>query len=471
MSDRHISTSNASFSEKFNSLDADITFRSCDDILFKIHRKNLEVCTGGFPPSGFDTLGEIVPLTESASTLEILFQYMYPVPQPDIRSFPFVTMAAVAEAAEKYQVYPAIYICTIIMETILPENAHPVLIHAGRHSHKSLLAKAAPYIIGTPLDEIISELPRNIIIPWTTLPAIKQIKYHMAWEHVLQEARAYPGRNGFYRPQDLMSYLIKLNNVVALKDLGTVFGDIINSADADIVFKSCDDTLFKIHRKNLEVCTGGFPPSGFDTLGEIVPLTESSSTLELLFQYIYPMPQPDIRSFSIEVISAVAEAAEKYRVYPAIFNCMLIMEIMLPENAHQIFFHAGRHGHKPLLGKAAPFIIGTPLDEIVSELPVNLVVPWIKYNMTWDEELRKARVYPHNNPLYGFSNIRDRYPQDIMNHITKLEDVTVLKDLTKVFGEIAKADTNPLPSYLRLWQNAIKSNVQEIKSFDKYLEP
>lgn len=101
---------------------------------------------------------------------------------------------------------------------------------------------------------------------------------------------------------------------------------LVNFIDADVVFKSCDDVLFTIHRKNLEICSGGFPPLGFETHDEIVLLTESSETLELLFQYIYPNPQPDIRSSSFETILAVAEAAEKYEVYPAIYVCTIILE-------------------------------------------------------------------------------------------------------------------------------------------------
>lgn len=47
----------------------------------------------------------------------------------------------------------------------------------------------------------------------------------------------------------------------------------------------------------------------------------------------------------------------------------------LPDNAFKIFIHAGRHGHNVLLGKAAPYLVRTPLDEIASELPGHLMVP------------------------------------------------------------------------------------------------
>ncbi|KAG6824349.1 hypothetical protein H0H92_007133, partial [Tricholoma furcatifolium] len=87
-------------SENFHASDADVVFRSSDNVLFHIHRKNLETQTGAFPSSEFKTNGEIVPLTEDSSTLERLFQYVYPQRHPDIKSFEFGDLYKLAEAAE-----------------------------------------------------------------------------------------------------------------------------------------------------------------------------------------------------------------------------------------------------------------------------------------------------------------------------------------------------------------------------------
>ncbi|KAF9458529.1 hypothetical protein BDZ94DRAFT_1325460 [Collybia nuda] len=235
-----------------------------------------------------------------------------------------------------------------------------------------------------------------------------------------------------------------------------------NSTDADITFKSCDNVLFKIHQKNLETSTGGFAPAGFETLDELVPLTETSSTLELLFQYIYPMPQPDIRSLPFDTVAAVAEAAEKYQVYAAIYNCALVMEMTLPDYAHTIFIHGGRHGHKFLLGKAAPYLIGMPLDEMVSELPGHLIVPWIKYHMTWQNILHEARSYPYKNDIQFW----EKYPQIVMKHMSELEDVKDLKDLTAVSERIKIDGGFSISAYLLSWRNTIESNIERMKSFD-----
>lgn len=97
--------------------DSDVTFESCDKVLFKIHCKNLETHSEGFTLPDWTSLSnEIVPLSESAEVLDLLFQYIYPQRPPDLKAVDFKTLAAVAEAVEKYQVFAAMEICNILME-------------------------------------------------------------------------------------------------------------------------------------------------------------------------------------------------------------------------------------------------------------------------------------------------------------------------------------------------------------------
>jgi hypothetical protein len=94
--------------------DADVTFKSSDGVLFHIHRKNLEVCAEGFPPAEVPMgEGEVVELLENSVTLELLFQFMYPQRHPALDTTPFEILHPLAEAAEKYQVFPAMNICHI----------------------------------------------------------------------------------------------------------------------------------------------------------------------------------------------------------------------------------------------------------------------------------------------------------------------------------------------------------------------
>jgi hypothetical protein len=55
----------------------------------------------------------------------------------------------------------------------------------------------------------------------------------------------------------------------------------------------------------------------------VVDLTEDSSTLELLFQFIYPQRHPTLFDAPYEVVAPLAEAAEKYEVFAAMNICQI----------------------------------------------------------------------------------------------------------------------------------------------------
>ena len=95
--------------------DADLVFQSSDGVRFHIHSKYLENTSGGFAPSEFPVKDEVITLPESAETLELMFQFVYPRRQPVLASLSFGTLGALAEASEKYEIYPAMQICNIYM--------------------------------------------------------------------------------------------------------------------------------------------------------------------------------------------------------------------------------------------------------------------------------------------------------------------------------------------------------------------
>lgn len=90
-------------------------FESVDGVQFRLHRRNLEAHTGAFSAPEFETNGEIAHLTEPADILRILFQFVYPRRQPDLERMDFEIVAAVSEAAEKYEVFSAMPICNVRM--------------------------------------------------------------------------------------------------------------------------------------------------------------------------------------------------------------------------------------------------------------------------------------------------------------------------------------------------------------------
>ncbi|GLB39475.1 putative chitin synthase III catalytic subunit [Lyophyllum shimeji] len=174
------------------------------------------------------------------------------------------------------------------------------------------------------------------------------------------------------------------NSLIQPNDQGTdVYCYTVCAADADVTFVSSDDVLFHVHKRNLEIAAAGFPPAGFDASGEIVPLTESAATLELLFQYVYPRRHPYLEDTPFEVLSPLAEAAEKYQVFAAMNICRIRMSNTLPNYVAEVFNYAYRHGYVDVVRTAVPFLLDVPLDEVVKKLSAHLIVPWVCYREAW----------------------------------------------------------------------------------------
>ena len=114
--------------------DADITFKSCDEVLFKVYRKYLDAHSEGFgPPNGCTTVAEdeIVTLSETAQVLELVFQFMYPMRQPDLKKVDYTALVSLSETVEKYQVLSAMEVCKLRMEYILVFHNYTLLLNLG----------------------------------------------------------------------------------------------------------------------------------------------------------------------------------------------------------------------------------------------------------------------------------------------------------------------------------------------------
>ncbi|KII94583.1 hypothetical protein PLICRDRAFT_96319 [Plicaturopsis crispa FD-325 SS-3] len=158
--------------------DHDITLRSSDNVLFQVHVVNLQMHSDGFAAgagcSGTDrgpSPPETVPLTETAATLDLLLQYMYLQPQPDLSTVSFEELAGLAEAAEKYQVYAAIPICKVHMEYAMREHPFNVIAYAARHSYIDMANKAALLTFGAPLLDAVDNLPPQYMRAWVRVAA------------------------------------------------------------------------------------------------------------------------------------------------------------------------------------------------------------------------------------------------------------------------------------------------------------
>ncbi|KAJ3880660.1 hypothetical protein F5051DRAFT_450550 [Lentinula edodes] len=176
--------------------------------------------------------------------------------------------------------------------------------------------------------------------------------------------------------------------------------EIFNAADADVVIRSCDNVEFRLHKKNLEFLSGGFPPADTETNpNEIVRLSESGETLEILFQFMYPQRFPSLDNMTIDPLIELAGTAEKYEIFALIHICEVHLRSFMRQHPKKILRFAAQYDHRELVKELAPILVPyLPLSELSDLLPAHLYKPWSLYRAHWMKEaiLTIANSHPHN---------------------------------------------------------------------------
>jgi len=172
-------------SERFRDPAAEITFRSSDNVLFRVHRQNLQFAAGLSADEMISSNNGIVPLPETSNVLELLFQFIYPRPPSDLEDLDFEVLAGLAEAAEKYQVYFCTGICKELMRAAIPEHAIEVLTYAVKHGHASVMDEAAKSSRDLAVEKVFGmNLPSDVFIGW--------VRYKNYWLEAQRYACSYP---------------------------------------------------------------------------------------------------------------------------------------------------------------------------------------------------------------------------------------------------------------------------------------
>ncbi|CAK5281954.1 unnamed protein product [Mycena citricolor] len=152
--------------------DHDVIIQSSDDVLFKLHRKNLEVHSLVFSDAAavtgsvIENKDEIVELSEDSATLDVLFRYMYNQPQPDLSAVDFLVVTRLAVAAEKYTVNAAIPAILIHMARSLEDHPLHVLDYAFRNDNAKLANAAAELTVGLSVCDAHSLLSQDAFAAW-----------------------------------------------------------------------------------------------------------------------------------------------------------------------------------------------------------------------------------------------------------------------------------------------------------------
>jgi len=167
----------------------------------------------------------------------------------------------------------------------------------------------------------------------------------------------------------------------------------------DLVLESSDGIRCGAHKTNLEQYSAGFPVAEVTNSDhEVVTLSEKTSVLHLLLQFMHNTRQPDLRMLSFSTLEPLAEAVEKYMVFPGMQVCKMQMGNALKDHPLEVFLYALKHDYGDLADQVAPSLIhipfGTFMDHATSAgLPANAVIHFIRYRECWSSLL--------NTILYG----------------------------------------------------------------------
>ncbi|KAJ3906224.1 hypothetical protein F5879DRAFT_947083 [Lentinula edodes] len=160
-----------------------------------------------------------------------------------------------------------------------------------------------------------------------------------------------------------------------------------------MTLQSSDNVIFKVHRLNLEMHSQVFADAGGSTVGtvenEIVSLSETSEVLELMLQYVYLQPQPDLQKVEWEVMKDLAEAVEKYEIYSAIGVCSQRMRERLNEHPIDVLLFSVRHKYTDMMNESAEATLDIPPYTMLSCVPPNVFAAWIEYQQTHHALLAK----------------------------------------------------------------------------------
>jgi len=153
------------------------------------------------------------------------------------------------------------------------------------------------------------------------------------------------------------------------------------ASDYDLTLESCDHVTFRVHKSVLEKNSHGFgsPEHTISEPDTPVVLSETSSVLELLLQYLYPGPQPSLKKVEFIDLAGLAEAAQKYEVWSAMEVSKLHMRNAIPAHGFEVLIYAAKHDFDFLADEAVEYSCWVPMADAVDKLNPKYFRAFAKY--------------------------------------------------------------------------------------------
>lgn len=243
--------------------------------------------------------------------------------------------------------------------------------------------------------------------------------------------------------------------------------ELFNKPDANLIFRSSDKILFHIHSRNLENTTGGFSIADFVQAMGVIDLAEDAATLELLFQFVYPQRQPLVGKLKFEPLSKLAEAVEKYIVYPAQPVCNAAMAKFLPKHALKVLEYAVKHEYPELCDQAATLIMLPEVMAALDTLPPVLANAWLRYYAMWRHQISVVQAFTpgiccgHNNWF--------KHNINILANFLKFQGIPATGEILEGIVMVPDSESRCCVSHARRWRESMLEHIKGLPAFSEFL--
>jgi len=246
---------------------------------------------------------------------------------------------------------------------------------------------------------------------------------------------------------------------------------------SDVTFRSSDGVLFNLHCVNLSTHSVVFPGTETGGVmqcahGEVVSLQEPARVLELLFEFIYPRQPRELDNHPFELISALAEAAEKYQLTAAMAVCRLHMRDNITDHPMEVLSYAAKHGYTSIANRAAPLTLDISLSTVLDILGPVHFKSWVMYRENWLGLYSTLGLDPATEPSQSSRShtmqCSTKWFKFRLGVVSKLLDrLSNLLEIKRVISEHAKeiGPCSQCSDDMKAWRIALELRVSELPDF------
>ncbi|KAJ8502799.1 hypothetical protein ONZ45_g11434 [Pleurotus djamor] len=217
-----------------------------------------------------------------------------------------------------------------------------------------------------------------------------------------------------------------------------------------------------------------------------IALAEPSSVLELLFQFTYNQPQPDLSSVAFNVLSGLTVAVEKYKVYAASESCKSRLREFITQHPLRVLHIGSTYKYTTIIDEAAPQTIGLPIKDIQSTLKPNVFNAWVRYHRSYLDLL--GSVYTYQEPTrWHWEGLKDKpgvkamdspcevwtelYAKVAYRFAGKPENLVGgrVDDIFHQTKEVIGLRCMSCPRWVTDWHKEVVWKVSKLKPFSSYL--